>query len=109
MLPRRESIVRTSFAGILAGSPIRRLEEQWLDPRVVVVDLANAAEQIHVRGDDIIRGRQAMNDPNAADLVARRQAVVQRRFGARCLRHRVLGTCACRGIAGRQDAQRSDE
>jgi len=71
-----------SLAAILAGTAIRRFEEQWLDAGVVIVDLANAAEQVHVRGDDVVGRREAMHDPNATDLVTRGEAVVQGRLGA---------------------------
>jgi hypothetical protein len=41
----------------ISGAAIRRFQQQRFDPGVVVVDLTDAAEQVHVGGDDIIGRR----------------------------------------------------
>ena len=46
-----------SVTCVLARPAVRRLEQQRLDTRVVVVDLAHAPEEVDVRSDDVVRWR----------------------------------------------------
>jgi hypothetical protein len=70
-----------------ARAVLRHREQEGLDPRGGGGHLLRAAEEVDVRGDDVVRGDAAQDDPHAADLEVARRRVERRRCpGARAER-----------------------